>query len=221
MFDQEGLICMVIKQRRISMRASDFHLNANQILSAGTSHRTKRTRLLAKLKSRGVESKHLEHDDDTWVPFTDGVFLCQAVELEKDLKPLLSHPSLSYPNRDENYLLSREKRPCLNRIGYATMSHEDHFIAYRPAERTVNAPHLLRLGNISRKKLVTFFKANPKINKDIRSGHPSVSGSYISFEDALILCTFFGISPELMRDLIAKDDLPSNDKIGRNEKSSV
>ena len=101
------------------------------------------------------------------------------------------------------------------------MSYENHFIAYRPAERTVNTPQLLRLGNISRNKLVTFFKANPKINKDIRPGHPSVSGSYISFEDALILCTFFGISPELMRDLIAKDDLPSNDKIGRNEKSSV
>ena len=125
------------------MRASDFHLNANQILSAGT-------RLLAKLKSRGVESKNLENDDDAWVPFTDGVFLCQAVEVEKDLKPLLSHPSFPYPNRDENYLLSREKRPCLSRTGYVNVSYEDHFIAYRPAERTVNALHLLRLGNICR-----------------------------------------------------------------------
>ena len=212
---------MVIKQRRISMRASDFHLNANQILSAGTSDRSKRTKLLAKLKSRGVESKNLEHEDDIWVSFTDGVFLCQAVELEKDLKFLFSHSSLSYPDRDKNYLFSRKKRPCLRRIGYATISCEDHSIAYRSAERTVNAPHFLRLRNISRNKLMNFFKANPKINKNIRSGHPSVSENYISFENALILCTYFGINSEPVRDLIVKDDSISNDKIDRSGESSV
>ena len=203
------------------MRASDFHLNANQILSAGTSNRFKKTKLIAKLKSRGVESKNLEHENDIWVSFTDGVFLCQTVELEKNLKPLFSHSSLSYPNRDKNYLFSRKKRLCLKRIGYAIISCENHFIAYRSAERTVNASHFLRLRNISRNKLMNFFKANSEINKDIRSKHSSIFESYISFENALIFCTYFGINPEPVRDLIVKNDSISNDKIDRSEESSV
>ena len=100
------------------------------------------------------------------------------------------------------------------------MSHKNHFIAYRLVERTVNASHLLKLRNISRNKLVIFFKANSKINKNIRLGHASVSENYIFFENALILCKFFGINFESVRDFIAKNDLTSNDKISRNEKSS-
>ena len=101
------------------------------------------------------------------------------------------------------------------------MSCEDYFIAYRSVERTVNASHFLKLSNISQNKLMSFSKANPKINKDIRSRHPSVSENYISFEDALIFCTFFRISSELVLHLIAKDDLTSNDEIGRDGVSSV
>ena len=220
-FDQERFICMIINQHRIFMRASNFHLNVKQILSARTSHKIKKTRLLAKFKNRDVKNKHLKHDDDTWISFTDDVFLCQAVELEKNLKSLFSHSSLSYSNRDENYLLSREKRSCLNRIKYVIMSHEDHFIAYWSIERTVNVSHLLRLRNISRNKLMIIFKTNSKINKNIRSRHASVSENYIFFENALIFCKFFKISLESMRDLIIKNNLTSNDKISCNEKSSV
>ena len=50
-------------------------------------------------------------------------------------------------------------------MAFSYVSYEDHFIAYRPAERTVNATHLLKLGNNSRNKLVTFFKAKPNINQ--------------------------------------------------------
>lgn len=130
------------------MCASDFRLNVCQILTAAKSHKTERDRLLAKFKCRGVGSKGPRNDRSTWVPFADGVFLCQVVELENDLKPLLSYPSLPHPNREDNYLLACKKRPRLRKEppnGYAIVSCGDHVIAYRPAERTVNATHLLRL----------------------------------------------------------------------------
>lgn len=205
LFDQEGLICMVIRQRRISMRASDFELNARQILLAGTSSGSKRARILAQLKSRGVEGQISNHNDDVWVSFRDGVFLCQAVGLEKDLAPLLSYSPLPYPNRDENYLLPEDKGSWMIKSGFATVSFGDHLIAYRPADRTVNATHLLKLGDISRRSLTTFFKASSGIHKDVQFGHPSVSGTYISFEDAVNLCMYYGINPAPVRDLMAKD----------------
>lgn len=65
LFDQEKLIWMIINQHRIFMRALNFHLNVNQILSTKTSHKTKKTKLFAKLKSRDVKNKHFKHDDDT------------------------------------------------------------------------------------------------------------------------------------------------------------
>lgn len=85
----------------------------------------------------------------------------------------------------------------------------DHVIAYRLAERTVNATHLLRLVNNPRSKLTKIFATNPEINKDIRLGHAPVAGTYISFDDTLILCTSFGINPELVRNLIAEGESTS------------
>lgn len=139
-------------------------------------------------------------------------FLCQVVKLENDLEPLLSYPSLPYSNREDNYLLACEKRPRFKKEppnGYANVLCGDHVIAYRLAEKTVNATHLLRLVNNPRSKLTKFFATNPEINKDIRLGHAPVAGTYISFDDALILCTSFGINPELVRNLIAEGDSTS------------
>ncbi len=64
------------------MRTSDFRLNVCQVLTAAKSQKVERNRLLAKFNRRGVRSKGSEHDRNNWVSFEDGVFLCQAIELE-------------------------------------------------------------------------------------------------------------------------------------------
>lgn len=109
LFDRDGLVYMVVRRHVVSMRTSDFHLNASQILRAARTQKADRDKWLGKLKRRGVGSSGAEQgSSDFWVPFADGGFLCQAVGLEGDLEPLLSYPPLlSPPNRLQNYLLTR------------------------------------------------------------------------------------------------------------------
>ncbi len=228
LFDRDGLVYMVVRRHAVSMRTSDFHLNASQILKAA---RAERNKWLGKLKRRGVGSSGAEQgSSDYWVPFPDGAFLCQAVGLVDDLKPLLSYPPLLPPsNRVQNYLLTRQKnrrRPigantrdgyagpsCDNdmepllsyppllpppiadtRDGYAGLSCDDKQIVYQPSKRMINATHLVKLEEISRNMLPDFFAKNPQITKEIRRGGDSqIQGTYISFEDAQVLCAHFNL----------------------------
>ena len=92
---------MVVRRHAVSMRTSDFHLNASQILAAARTLKAERANWLRRLKQRGVGNKDTEQGrSDYWVPFPDGVFLCQVVGLKSDLEPLLSYPPfLPPPNR--------------------------------------------------------------------------------------------------------------------------
>lgn len=108
MFDRSGLVYMVIRRQAVSMRISDFQLNASEILTAANLHRAMRDKLRRKFVERGIASQATNGRRKLWVPFPDGVFLCQAVGLEDDLKPLLSYSSLTLPPRSENYLLDSQ-----------------------------------------------------------------------------------------------------------------
>ena len=54
-------------------------------------------------------------------------------------------------------------------------------------------------------KLAYFFAKRPNIAREIRRGYHLIQGTYISFEDALILCEFFNISPVPVRSLISNE----------------
>lgn len=77
--------------------------------------------------------------------------------------------------------------------GYAGLSCGDKEIVYRPSKRMINATHLAKLGEVSQYKLLNFFAKNPQINKEIRRGYAQISGTYISFDDAQVLCALFNI----------------------------
>jgi serine/threonine protein kinase len=104
MHDRADLVYMVVGQQEVSMRLPNFQLNASQILTAANASRNERRKCRREFAKRGM---HCEtKGGKLWVPFPDGVFLCQAVGLEYDLTPLLSYPSLPLPPRSKNYLLT-------------------------------------------------------------------------------------------------------------------
>lgn len=189
------------------MRTSDYRLNAFQILSAAGTDKTKRDLYLRRLKRREAIERTTEKGE-AWVPFQDGVFLCQAVDLQSELGPLLSYARLALPERGENYFLVPEKprqrqlneRPVQ---GYATLLYNNRVIAYKPVERSVNVTHLLKLGDIPRPELAKFFKKNPAIMRQVhRHGDTNVLGTYMSYEDALVLSAHFNLSLEPVKRLI-------------------
>ncbi|KAI1358431.1 hypothetical protein F5Y08DRAFT_350852 [Xylaria arbuscula] len=193
-FDRKGVVYMVIRRQAISMRTPGHQLNASEILKATNLQPAMRKSWLGKLKSHGVGAKGMKRGD-CWVPFQDGVFLCQAIGLKDDLKPLLSHPGLSLPLREDNYLLRRKRRRQPGKEldnGYASLLHGGHTIVYQPIKEIVNATHLLKLGDIPRRRLANFFAANSGIAKEIvNRGSLMVLGTYISFQDAISLCHYF------------------------------
>ena len=162
MFDPDGIIYMVIRRQAVSMRSSDYRLNASQILTAARLPKNKRDHWLCSLKRHGVTEIR---DRSHWIPFPDGVYLCQAAGLENDLQPLLEYPRLAFPDPKDNYFLQTRIRPVKTtscerpsdeepRNGFARLKYGDCVIAYQPSQRTINATHLLQAQHIHRQKLV-------------------------------------------------------------------
>lgn len=154
---------------------------------------------------QSAESKESQH---SWVPFRDGVFLCQALELFDELKQSFLKASSNIPEEEENYFLNRRRRKeklpgaFLNRqrrkatlsAGYEALQWDDEFVMYMPSIRKVNATHLLKLGNIPRTQLAQFFSHNHQVSKQVVAGNAQVQGMYIDFEDAHLLCRHFKLS---------------------------
>ncbi|KAK0749593.1 hypothetical protein B0T18DRAFT_389153 [Schizothecium vesticola] len=71
----------------------------------------------------------------------------------------------------------------------------DGKIAYKPTARYVNAAHLGKLYNMDPHKLSQFFSDHQHIDKQVKRGNPGhLQGTYISFDDARLLCAHFNMS---------------------------
>ena len=89
------------------------------------------------------------------------------------------------------------------------MEWENSLIAYRPGERTVNAAHLIKLGDESRRKQTGFFERNPTTPRHVYNGDdPRTQGTYILYEDAAVLCAYFSLSPGPVERLIELASAP-------------
>jgi hypothetical protein len=173
------------------MRTADHWLNASEILAASDLSRSRRHHYLRELSRRGFPA---EGRLPVWVPFRDGVLVCQAAGLEDELEPLLSNVALARPTREENYLLLLDE-PEQPHDGFGVLDTGDGKIAYKPTERYVNAAHLRELYGITQKKMSEFFSEHPYIDKQVWRGTPVyLRGSYISYENARVLCAHFKVS---------------------------
>lgn len=199
MFDRSGLVYMVIRRQAVLMRISDFQLNASQILTAANLQTCERDKWRHKFKKRGIKSQARNGRQEHWLPFPDGGFLCQAVGLEDDLRPLLSYSSRPLPPRGENYLLELPS-------GFADLQYGDCVIVYRPSKRVINITHLLNASKVPRQRLLVFFTNNPGIAKEVvQRGDPRIVRTYISFKEAQLLCDYFGLSLAPVQGLLAGD----------------
>jgi hypothetical protein len=202
----------------VSMRASDFSLNATEIFLAAGVGVDRRKSHLEKLRRRGYPTPRKR---PLWLPFTDGVFLCQAVGLAEELMPLLLRARLALPDPEENYFLRRyparrRKRKASRNLpaappeGFELLSWADRKVAYKPLDQTVNATQLCSVGGISRSRLSLYLRSNTAITKEFLVGNTLVQGTYISYADASTLCRHFNLSPEPVHDLMGLAGVPGN-----------
>lgn len=219
------------------MRTTDYRLNATQICNVAGLDRVHRLNYMKILRTHcdvtiirvQGESQH------SWVPFKDGVFLCQALELCDELKLLFLQASANIPREEENYFLNprrREKKPSaafLNRsrrkgmlpAEYEALQWDDKFVVYMPSVRRVNATHLLKLSNIPRTQLARFFSHNHQVSKQVVVGSAQVQGTYIDFEDAQLLCRHFNLSEDPVDEIIRRERAPGTSVLGDHEDTNI
>ncbi|KAL1855292.1 hypothetical protein VTK73DRAFT_8585 [Phialemonium thermophilum] len=191
-FDVEGLVYTVLRGNVVSMNASTFYLNASQVLGAT---QVNRQAWLKKIRKHGASIVEGQYH---WLPFRDGVFLCQTLGLEETLRHLLSFPGLPFPDSKDNYWTIG-----LVPDGYETLWAGDQEVSYQPSSRMINATHLARLNNIEKHRISQYFRGNPAVDRHVVRGKPRVSGTYVSYENALNFCKYFNIDLKPLKHLLA------------------
>jgi hypothetical protein len=195
---------VVIRRQAVGMRISDYKLNASEICNAAGLNKSERRKYLRILKSRDIVTVEKRH---FWVPFQDGVFLCQVLKLAKELNALFSKAPINIPLEEENYFLSEvPQKVGLLPKEYAVLQWNEVEIVYNPSKRTVNVTHLIKLGNNINRATLANFLSSLETPKTVIWGHSKAQGSYISFEDedARKLCQHFGLSQDPIEELLTR-----------------
>lgn len=233
-FDRKGLIYIVIGRQAVSMCDIDCRLNATQICNAAGLTNRVRSNYLKILKGQ-CDITHVSFTagpTHSWVPFKDGVFLCQVLKLCDRMKPLFLQASLDVPKEEENYLLkyqstklkrqstkvkrqSTKVKPHGTNVkrqgtklklpdGYKALQCCGKCLVYIPSTQKVHAVQLLHLSDIPnpRPKLSRFLSEHDEVPREVLKGHPQAQGTYIGFDDARLLCKYFRISADPVDEIV-------------------
>ncbi|KAM3431348.1 hypothetical protein MY4824_007200 [Beauveria thailandica] len=178
LFDKPGLVRIIVRRQAVSMRTSSFQINASDLFRLVQLDKRSRDNLIRKLKQhQAIEWETTKKNG--WVPFRDGVFLCQALGIENELRPLLLQSRINLPRRERNYLLRDPD-------GFKVLQWNGYDLPYNPRKQIVSITALVRLTNAAWEQVYQFLRTRPKITKTvIRKGTAIFIGTYISYEDAM------------------------------------
>ncbi|KAM3537480.1 hypothetical protein ARSEF1564_009597 [Beauveria bassiana] len=178
LFDKPGLVRMIVRRQAVSMRTSSFRINASDLFRLVQLDKPSRNNLIRKLKQhQAIEWETTKKHG--WVPFRDGVFLCQALGIENELRPLLLQSRINLPPRESNYLLRDPD-------GFKILQWNGYDLPYNPSKQIVSIKALVRLTNTAWEPVYQFLRTRPEITKTvIRKGTAIFIGTYISYEDAM------------------------------------
>lgn len=203
------------------MRTLDYKMNATGICSAAGLKKAMRDDYLKTFKRRGLVTPiKFRGQKQSWVPFQDGVFLCQALNLFDELIELFLQAPINVPSEEENYLLTEQRKQAELPDGYKALLRDKYFVAYMPSTRRVNATQLLKLSHVPRRRLGQYFSQNPQVSKYVLRGNASAQGTYVDFEDARQLCRQFDLSQRPIDDILLQEST-DNEHIGNVPNTSL
>ena len=108
-----GCIRLMVEGKAISMRKVDCWFNATQIIALAGKSTGERTRILRILKKHtNVQVPSKPSPRQSWIPYQDGRFLCQSLQLTAILQPLLEYGLKQGIKCDDraNYILETTTR---------------------------------------------------------------------------------------------------------------
>lgn len=197
---------MMLRRQQVTMQASEpYHLNASQIILASNVSAVARATLLRALKRRGVlvNWQAAGQRKAAWVPFDDGVFLCQLLGVDDALQPLLLHAQTPLPGREENHLM-RFAGLAEDEFTYLPWKGGQCRVACRPRDRLINLTTLLmppaefgfrngpKWPKAVERRLEAYLKRNLQMKKTVLAcGKAEIRGTYVSYEDAEVIYAHF------------------------------
>lgn len=209
-FDQQDLVYIIIRKHAVAMRTSDYKMSATGICNAAGSEKAVRGNYMRTFRLRSLLTQiKFKGQKQSWIPFEDGVFLCQAVNLFDELKELFLQAPITVPEKKENYLLEEPKEQVRQRAklpdGYKALLWDEDFVAYIPLTRHVNATQLLKLNHISRSRLHSYFSENRQLPHYFVRGSSSIQGTYVDFEDARQICRQLNLSQRPIDEILLQE----------------
>ncbi|KAF2844140.1 kinase-like protein [Plenodomus tracheiphilus IPT5] len=178
--DKLGYYQMMCKPKTVSMRIIDHWLNATDLMLLAGITPSARIPIRKWLKQYGSVKRE---NNSLWVPFTSGLFLCQYLELEETLRPLLSQGQTSAraPSRRQNPFLQD---------AYIKAYDGKRLICLRKCDLWVNVTQLVR------SRLICLLM--DRLDETLQEGEwsygygPETEGKYVRPFRALNLCKDFG-----------------------------
>ena len=173
----EHYIKMVSEGKAVSLRKSDCWLNATEVLKmAGktANDRNHTLRILKKHTSIQVVGRPLQ----SWIPYQDGYFLCEFLQLTDTLRPLLEYGKKQGMNLNDqtNYLSNPE---------FLTVQAGQTMVSIRSADMWINVTHILKAGGYNRSEAAN---VRGKVKHEILRGDLATQGTYVDPQAGLDLC---------------------------------
>lgn len=175
-------IQMVLEGKVVCMRKLDCWLNATQILALTGKTTREQDRILGTLRQHTtVQILSTQYPQHSWVPYQDGRFLCELLQLTDTLQPLLEYGLKQGVNCDDraNYFL--ETRFLEVKARKATV-----FIRRR--DLRINATHLLREANCDKRDIAKVRKREGIQYDIVQGGAAASQGTYVDAPTGLRLC---------------------------------
>ncbi|KAK1809585.1 hypothetical protein LTR12_016061 [Friedmanniomyces endolithicus] len=190
---------------RVSMRLSDYHLNASEILMAADVDRFARRNILTGYESKGIGQRQTSHRQHSyWLPFPYGVQLCRDYSMDRQLSQLFARSPRPLPAL-EDQLFSRPKRVAVRLPeGFEALRINNVDVVYKRDLRVMNAAHLWKASK-HKGLLRTYIKSQAVAVSAAPKGNCRTQGTYLTFEAARALCNYLKLQTEQLWAVIADE----------------
>lgn len=178
-----GCIQMVLEGKAVSMRKSDWWLNATQLITLAGKTKKERDRIMATLKQHTKVEVSESRPQQSWISYSDGRLLCQFLVLTDTLLPLLDYGLKQGASLDD--------KPNFLEPEFLGIKAGETTVYIRRKDLWVNATHIVKAGGFHRRREI------PKIRERetydyVRAG--GAAGTYVSPSIGLQLCEEYGLN---------------------------
>jgi serine/threonine protein kinase len=177
-----GCIRMVLEGKAVSLRKSDCWLNATQVLGLAASPAKDRNRILSILRQR-TNIQVVRNPPQLWIPYQDGRFLCEFLQLTDTLRPLLKYGLKQGVNFDDQANYFSNPKFLEVTAGKTTVS-------IRSADFWINATHILKAAGCHRYEMA---KVRKRVQFNVVRGNAASQGTYVDPRTGLGLCKEYGL----------------------------